>query len=284
MRIGVSFPQQEATDSIAIRDYVQAVEGMGFQHLVTADHVVGFNQETSGRNLRFGHRHIFHEPFVLLSFIAGVTQDLELVTAIVILPQRQTALVAKQAAELDYLSDGRVRLGVAVGWSQPEYEVLGEDFHTRGRRIDEQIAVLRALWTQELVTFEGRWHHIEDAGLNPMPVQRPIPLWLGGSSEAALRRVATVADGWLLVGRPQPEVGEQMETIRRLAREAGRDPARIGLEGAIQLRSGGPEVWRADLEQWQALGATHVTINSSGAGLFPDGHIEALRQAFEVLR
>src|SRR5688500_10443275 len=159
MRIGVSFPQQDATDPMAIRDYVQAVEAMGYQHLVTADHVVGFNPETTGRNLRFTHRNTFHEPFTLLSFIAGVTQELELCTAIVILPQRQTTLVAKQAAELDYLSDGRVRLGVAVGWSQPEYEALGEDFHTRGQRIDEQMTVLRALWTQELVTFEGRWHH-----------------------------------------------------------------------------------------------------------------------------
>src|SRR5947207_13234197 len=205
MRIGVVFPQTEiGDDPIAIRDYAQAAEQLGYQHLLIYDHVLGASiaNRPDWRG-PYTSDTLFHEPFVLFGYLAGLTKRIELVTGVIVLPQRQTALVAKQAAEIDVLSGGRLRLGIGVGWNEVEYEALGQDFHTRGRRSVEQIAVLRALLTQEVVDFHGHWHHITHAGLNPQPVQRPIPIWFGvGSSqnpyppEAVLRRVARLADGW----------------------------------------------------------------------------------------
>ena len=210
MELGVSFPQREGqmgTDLGAIREFAQAAEALGYGYLRTGDHVLGANV-ASRPNWRgpYGHTDLWHEPFVLFGYLAGITRTLGLVSSVVILPQRQTALVAKQAAEVDVLSDGRLQLGIGVGWNRVEYEALGEEFGDRGRRCEEQIEVLRALWTNELVTFGGRWHTITDAGLNPMPVQRPIPIWIGGGpgsaggrslprSERVLRRIGRVADG-----------------------------------------------------------------------------------------
>jgi probable F420-dependent oxidoreductase len=288
MQIGAIFPQTEiGTDPAAIRDYVQAVEELGYAHLVAYDHVLGANTDTPerrGRRWPYTYQHQFHEPLVLFGYLAAITQRIGLVTGILILPQRQTALVAKQAAEVDVLSGGRLRLGVGLGWNEVEYEALGENFHNRGRRIEEQVTVLRALWTQPLVTFHGRWHHITDAGINPLPVQRPIPIWMGGSDERVLRRIARMADGWILVGAPSPETAERMNRIREYARQEGRDPATIGLEGAIVVRRGGPEQWRQDLETWRSMGATHVCVNTMGAGLrSPSEHIETLRRVKQEL-
>jgi len=288
MQIGAIFPQTEiGTDPAAIRDYVQAVEALGYAHLVAYDHVLGANTDTPERRDRrwpYTYQHQFHEPLVLFGYLAAITQRIGLVTGILILPQRQTALVAKQAAEVDVLSGGRLRLGVGLGWNEVEYEALGENFHNRGRRIEEQVTVLRALWTQPLVTFHGRWHHITDAGINPLPVQRPIPIWIGGSDERVLRRIARMADGWILVGAPSPETAERMNRIREYARQEGRDPATIGLEGAIVVRRGGPEQWRQDLETWRSMGATHVCVNTMGAGLrSPSEHIETLRRVKQEL-
>jgi probable F420-dependent oxidoreductase len=288
MQIGAIFPQTEiGTDPAAIRDYVQAVEELGYAHLVAYDHVLGANTDTPerrGRRWPYTYQHQFHEPLVLFGYLAAITQRIGLVTGILILPQRQTALVAKQAAEVDVLSGGRLRLGVGLGWNEVEYEALGEDFHNRGRRIEEQVTVLRALWTQPLVTFHGRWHHITDAGINPLPVQRPIPIWMGGSDERVLRRIARMADGWILVGAPSPETAERMNRIREYARQEGRDPATIGLEGAIVVRRGGPEQWRQDLETWRSMGATHVCVNTMGASLrSPSEHIETLRRVKQEL-
>ena len=208
MELGVSFPQREGqmgTDLGAIKEFAQAAEALGY--LRTGDHVLGANV-ASRPNWRgpYGHTDLWHEPFVLFGYLAGITRTLGLVSSVVILPQRQTALVAKQAAEVDVLSDGRLQLGIGVGWNRVEYEALGEEFGDRSWRCEEQIEVLRALWTNELVTFGGRWHTITDAGLNPMPVQRPIPIWIGGGpgsaggrslprSERVLRRNGRVADG-----------------------------------------------------------------------------------------
>jgi probable F420-dependent oxidoreductase len=288
MQIGAIFPQTEiGTDPAAIRDYVQAVEELGYAHLVAYDHVLGANTDTPerrGRRWPYTYQHQFHEPLVLFGYLAAITQRIGLVTGILILPQRQTALVAKQAAEVDVLSGGRLRLGVGLGWNEVEYEALGENFHNRGRRIEEQVTVLRALWTQPLVTFHGRWHHITDAGINPLPVQRPIPIWMGGSDERVLRRIARMADGWILVGAPSPETAERMNRIREYARQEGRDPATIGLEGAIVVRRGGPEQWRQDLETWRSMGATHVCVNTMGASLrSPSEHIETLRRVKQEL-
>src|SRR5438270_11617945 len=200
MRLGVVFPQTEITaDPIAVRDYAQAAEALGYTHLLAFDQVIGADT-THYRDWRgpYTYRTLFHEPLVLFGYLAGLTQRLEFVTGILILPQRQTVLVAKQAAEVDVLSRGRFRLGVGIGWNWVEYQALNEDFRNRGKRSEEQIAVLRALFTEESVTFHGRWHHIEAAGIKPLPIQRPIPIWIGGRSEATLERVAAMGDGWFL--------------------------------------------------------------------------------------
>jgi probable F420-dependent oxidoreductase len=225
-----------------------------------------------------------------MSYLAGITKKLQLVTAILILPQRQTALVAKQAAEVDVLSGGRLRLGIGVGWNPVEYEALGENFHNRGRRCEEQIAVLRALWTQEVVQFKGEWHQISHAGLNPLPVQRPIPIWIGAGRsaqpippEAALRRIGRLADGWFPMFSPSDAGQEALTRMRSYAREAGRDPAAIGIEGRVSLASQEPQDWLAQMQAWETLGATHLSVRTDrGAQRSPQEHINALRRFKEV--
>jgi probable F420-dependent oxidoreductase len=195
MKIGVVFPQTEiGQDPAMIRDYAQAVEAMGYTHILAFDSVIGANPDRPGGwDSQYDYRHAFHEQFALFAFCAAVTRRIELVTGVLILPQRQTTLVAKQAAEVDVLSGGRLRLGIGVGWNPVEFEALGENIHDRGKRVEEQLEVMRLLWTRELVTYEGRWHRVPDAGIKPLPVQRPIPVWMGGESEAVLRRAARLA-------------------------------------------------------------------------------------------
>ena len=199
MKLGVVFPQIEiGADPGAVRAYGQAVEQIGYHHILAYEHVVGANT-ASRPNWRgpYDIDSVFHEPFVLFGYLAGLTERIEFATGIVILPQRQTVLVAKQAAALDVLCGGRLRLGIGIGWNAVEYEALGTDFHNRGRRCEEQVALLRALWTERAVTFDGTWHRVTDAGIKPLPVQRPIPLWFGGGDERVLRRIARLADGWM---------------------------------------------------------------------------------------
>ena len=203
MQYGTVFPQTEiGADPIGVRDYAQAVEGMGYDYILVYDHVLGANAGSRpGWRGAYRHTNMFHEPFVLFGYLAGLTERIGLATGILILPQRQTALVAKQAAEADVLSGGRLRLGIGTGWNAVEYEALDENFHDRGRRSEEQIELMRALWTRELVTYEGRWHKVTDAGINPMPVQRPIPIWLGGYAERVLERIGRLGErlgdgGW----------------------------------------------------------------------------------------
>ena len=281
MRIGVVFPQTEiGPDPAAVKDYAQAVEDMGYEHLLVYDHVLGANAGSRpGWSGAYRHTDMFHEPMVLFGYLAGITQRIELVTGILITPQRQTALIAKQAAEVDVLTGGRLRLGIGIGWNHVEYEALGEDFHNRGLRSEEQIEVMRALWTRELVTYEGRWHKITDAGLNPLPVQRPIPIWFGGTHDNVLRRIASTGDGWFPQNGPGDGLDEMLAALHRYAREAGRDPAEIGLDGRANAAQGGPESWAEDLAKWKAVGATHLSVNTMGAGLSsPSGHIDALRR------
>ena len=286
MKIGAVFPQVEiGTNPAGIRDYAQAVEAMGYTHILAFDHVLGANPERPGGwKGPYTYRHAFHEPFVLFGFLAALTRRVELVTGILILPQRQTALVAKQAAAVDVLSNGRLRLGVAVGWNPVEFEALGEDFHTRGRRIEEQIEVLRALWTRDLVTHEGKWHCVPDAGINPLPVQRPIPVWMGGESEPVLRRAARLADGWLPHFRPGPQSQAIVDRLHAMVREAGRDPAAFGIEGRLTISQVPEAQWATELAAWRAMrGITHLCIHTVGIGLkCPDDHIEALRRFKEI--
>lgn len=286
MRIGVIFPQTEISpDPIVVRDYAQAAEELGFTHLLTYDHVVGadLTNRPDWRGAYTLHS-MFHETFVLFGYLAGLTKTLEFVTGILILPQRQTVLVAKQAAEVDILTGGRFRLGVGIGWNQVEFEALNESFSNRGKREEEQIEVLRALFTQESVTFDGRWHHIPAAGINPLPVQRPIPIWIGGSSEATLRRVVKLGDGWLPQMPPNATAEQMMSDLRRFAEEAGRDWNSIGIEARISIAGKPPDQWREELEGWQRLGAGYLSVNTMKAGIeSPRGHIDKIREIAQEL-
>src|SRR5713226_3025429 len=276
MNVGVVLPQTEiGNDPAAIKAYAEAVENMGFTHILVFDHVLGANPERPGGwKGPYTYRHGFHEPFVLFGFLAAATRRLELVTGIIILPQRQTALVSKQAAAVDVLSGGRLRLGVAVGWNPVEFEALGEDFATRGRRIEEQIELMRALWTRELVTFAGKQHRISDAGLNPLPVQRPIPVWMGGESEPVQKRMARMGDGWMPHFRPKPESQAIIDRLHGMIRDAGRDTSKFGIEGRVSLTQVPREQWASDITAWRGMrGVTHVCVNTMGLGLgSPDDH------------
>jgi probable F420-dependent oxidoreductase len=285
MRIGVVFPQTELGGDVgAVRAYGQGTEALGFRHVLAYDHVLGADPEVyQGWNGPYDVHTTFHEPLVMFGYLAAVT-SLELVTGIIIAPQRQTALVAKQAAEVDLLSEGRFRLGLGIGWNRVEYEALGEDFRTRGRRLDEQIGLLRRLWTEQSVTHDGEFDHIKGAGLAPLPVQRPIPVWLGAQSPVAYRRVGRVADGWFPQISPGPDLTEAVAVIAEAASAAGRDPATIGMDGRVSWR-GDIDLLADRLGQWQRAGATHVSVNTMGANLGTvDEHLSALTTIADVVK
>lgn len=286
MKIGVIFPQTEiGADPAGVRDFAQAAESLGYDHIVPYDHVVGANPASRpGWNAPYTHKDTFHEPFVLFGYLAAVTKRIGLASGVVILPQRQTVLVAKQAAAADVLSGGRLRLGVGIGWNPVEYEALGENFKNRGRRSEEQVEVLRALWTKELVTFKGKWHTITDAGINPLPIQRPIPIWFGGGAEPLFRRVGRIGDGWFSLLEPDDKLSSIIQKIRAYAKEAGRDPSVIGIEGRVALAGGSPEKWAAAISRWKELGATHLSLNTMKAGLSgAAAHIDAIRRFKEAI-
>ena len=295
MKIGVTFPQLEiGTDPAVIKTFAQTAEELGYDHITVYDHVLGADTSAhSSKRVRWAYDHTsqFHEPLVLYGFLAAVTHRIELNTAVLILGQRQTALVAKQAAEVDVLTGGRFRLGIGTGWNPVEYEALNEDFHTRGARCEEQIEVLRALWTQEVVTFEGRWHRITAAGLNPLPVQRPIPIWIGGFADIVLKRVARIGDGWYPMFPPDDNARAVLARLHQYARDAGRDPAEIGIEARVNMNWGAPtggrrfadvrspEACAAEAVRWGEVGGTHVTLNTMDADLAtPDEHLNAMRR------
>jgi probable F420-dependent oxidoreductase len=285
MRLGVVFPQTEiGSDRVVIKDYAQAAEELGYSHILAYDHVIGANLASRpGWQPPYSHLDTFHEPLVLYGYLAGLTKTIELTTGIIILPQRQTVLVAKQAATIDVLSSGRLRFGIGIGWNPVEYEALGQDFKNRGQRSEEQVELLRQLWTRELVTFHGRWHTVIDAGINPLPIQRPIPIWFGGTDDRALRRLARLGDGWFPLMNPDDKCRAAIEKVRSYAREGGRDPERIGIEGRISHGAGSEEAWRAELQAWKSLGATHTSFNTMKANLpSPRAHIEAIRRFHAV--
>jgi probable F420-dependent oxidoreductase len=285
MRIGAVLPQTEiGADPSAIAAYARGVAELGYNHLLAYDHVVGADPEVhQGWRGPYDIDTTFHEPFVLFGFLAAVT-DLELVSGIVILPQRQTVLVAKQAAEVDVLTKGHFRLGVGIGWNAVEYDALGEDFAVRGRRMEEQIPLLRRLWTERSVSFEGEHDGVRGIGLAPMPVQQPIPVWIGGSSAPAYRRMGRLADGWFPQVPPDGRLDDALALVAEGAAEAGRDPATIGMEGGVSWGRGGAEQVADHAGRWERAGATHLSVNTMGAGLGGvDGHLEALAASAAAL-
>lgn len=286
MRIGAVYPQTEfGNDPVAIRDYAQAVEAMGYRHVLAYDHVLGANpNRPGGWSGPYTHETPFQEPFVLFAYMAAITTALEFATGIIILPQRQTALVAKQAASLDVLCGGRLRLGVGIGWNEVEYTALNEDFHTRGKRLEEQLEVLNLLWTKPLVKFEGKWHSIPDAGLNPMPVQQPVPLWFGGHAEGMLRRCAKWGAGWMPNFRSVEQAAPSLALLNEMLQAQGRSRSDFGLEPRLSYGKGDEEQWRKLADEWWGEGATHLTINTMGSGFkSPDQHIKALRHFAETM-
>ncbi|MEV4568194.1 LLM class F420-dependent oxidoreductase [Nonomuraea sp. NPDC049419] len=284
MRIGVVFPQTElGGDAGALRAYGQGVEELGYAHVMTFDHVLGADPDVHrGWDGPYDVHTTFHEPFVMFGYLAALT-SLELVTSIIILPQRQTALVAKQAAEVDLLTGGRFRLGVGLGWNRVEFEALGQDFSTRGRRSEEQIALMRRLWTEQTVTFDGAFDRVTGAGLAPMPVQRPIPVWIGAQAPPSYRRAGRLADGWFPQMSPGPKLDEAKAMVEEAAAQAGRDPSTLGMEGRLAWRGDADEV--AELAgRWRESGATHIAIDTMRAGLATvDDHLAALAGAADAL-
>jgi probable F420-dependent oxidoreductase len=285
MDIGVIFPQTEiGGDPGAVRAFGQAASDLGFAHLAAYDHVLGADTAVHGD---LGGPYTIHDPFreplVMFGYLAGCT-PLAFATSILIGPQRQTALLAKQAAEVDLLCGGRFRLGLGIGWNRVEYEALGHSFAHRAAFLEDQIAVLRQLWTQESVTVETRFHHISAAGLAPPPVQRPIPIWIGAWAPAALRRVGRLADGWFPQVRPGGGLEEALETIAEGAHEAGRDPALLQFEGRVDYATRDPERMARHAARWRDAGASHLSVNTMAAGCAGvDEHIAALGSLAEVL-
>jgi probable F420-dependent oxidoreductase len=288
MKTGALIPMMDGVvtpaDTIA---FARDVESMGYDYLVAYEHVIGGTPEgrPAPERGRITHESFLHESLTLVAFLAAATSRIEFCTEIIVAPQRQTVLLAKQVAEVDYLSNGRLRLGIGAGWNALEFEALNEDFGNRGRRLDEQIDVLRALWTQDVVDYGGRFHRIDRAGITPRPVQQPVPIWIGGDADAALRRIATMADGWLPLSAPRSEQFlAQHRKVAAYLEEAGRNFADLGLEGQLYLRRGSRQDWIEDIAAWRSLGASHLTVRTVGTGLktLPE-HLKALRAIRELL-
>jgi probable F420-dependent oxidoreductase len=281
MRIGAVFPQTEiGADPGAVRAWAEAVEGLGFRHAVAFDHVLGAGTATRPGWYGYTSEDLFHEVFVLFGYLAGITRTLELVTGVLVLPQRQTALVAKQAAEVDVLSGGRLRLGVGIGWNRVEYDTLGATFTDRGARSAEQVEVLRALWAEPTVSYEGRWHRIDNAGILPRPPRGRIPVWFGGNAEQVLRRAGELGDGWLPQRPPDETARAMVERVRSYAARSGRDPSALGFEARLKLADVPEAKWPDFVAGWRDLGATHLCLSTMGLGLATvDDHIHMLRRA-----
>ncbi|MCI0710761.1 MAG: LLM class F420-dependent oxidoreductase [Chloroflexi bacterium] len=285
MKAGVVFPQTEIGDDVAvIRDYTQTVEGLGFDFLLAYDHVLGANPDREG-GWRGPYTHIdmFHEPFTLFSYLAAITETLEFTTGILVLPQRQTALVAKQAAQLDILSRGRLRLGVGIGWNWVEFQGLGEDFSTRGKRSEEQIKLLRLLWNEPLVKFEGQFHSFDNVGISPLPKRR-IPIWFGGSADVVLDRMARLGDGWIANPMPIEKMKPYLEKLSQYLAQANRTFDDFGLDMRIGVRQHGPDTWDRLLAEYQSIGTTHISIATGGMGFTTiDEHLTVIRRFKEHL-
>jgi probable F420-dependent oxidoreductase len=286
MEFGAVLPHNEiGTDPGAIRHYLQGVEELGVTHLLIYDHVLGVDKDRPGGfEGAYDSDVAFHEPLTFLGFAAAVTERVELVTAVLILPQRQTVLVAKQAAEVAVLSGDRLRLGVGVGWNTAEYVGLNERFDNRGARQAEQIELLRRLWTEDTFSYEGRYHRVEHAGINPRPA-RPVPIWFGGAAPAALERCGRLGDGFIPLGRPDDRARADLDTIRRHREAAGRTMDGFGVQAQAQFAGGTPERWQRHAEAWRDLGATHLAVATHNAGpTDADGHLSRIAEYLAAVR
>ena len=274
MKIGISLPVRELQDDVgAIKAFAQAAEELGLNHLRVPEQII---RPGSGP---------LHEPLTLMALIAGATEKIELVPSVIILPARQTVLVAKQAATLDRMSGGRLRLGVGIGRDKVEYDALGMDFHNRGARCEEQIELLRLLWTQETVQFDGKWDQVSGAGINPLPYQKPIPIWLGVRGipvPRVRRRIGRQADGWFILATPE-EFPDVRDDVYREAEAAGRDPASIGMEAGVAVVGPREHEWKSRVAGWRDMGLTHICLRTLGGDIPPDGHIERMQQAVAEL-
>lgn len=260
MQLNAIFPTRDiGNDAAKIRDWAQAAEELGYAYIEVPDHVFGATAR-DGWVPNYNESDPFHETFVTLGFLAAVTKTIRLSSGILIAPQRQTGLIAKQAAEVDLLSSGRLRLGIGVGWNHVEYEALGSDWKTRGSRQAEQIEVLRRLWCEPLVDFSGRFHHLKGVNIVPPPRQRPIPIWLGGSSDAVVKRAARLGDGWMPILEPNEQARQKLELLHEEMSKHGRDPAKFGIEGWLRMHEADPQRWAVAADGWRQLGANFVML------------------------
>jgi probable F420-dependent oxidoreductase len=282
MQLSAFFPTRDiGTDPAKIRDWAHAAEDLGYAYIEVPDHVFGATAR-NGWTPRYNEKDPFHETFVTLGFLAAVTARIRLSSGVLIAPQRQTGVIAKQAAEADLLSGGRLRLGIGVGWNHVEYESLGIDWKTRGARQAEQVEVLRRLWSEDLVSFSGRFHNLNEVSIVPPPVQRPIPIWFGGSSDAVVTRAARLGDGWMPIIEPDAQAEEKLGALRDQLRSFGRDPAKFGIEGWLRMHDADPQRWAAAADGWRRLGADIVMLYPMYRIPKFDDQIETLRRFKEV--
>lgn len=268
MKVGIQFPSSTIGQNPAdIRSFAMDSESAGFHHLSYGEHILW--ALTEGNDARANH--VYHDVLTTMAYHAAVTSKIEFLAAIFVLPQRQAQLVAKQCAQVDLLSNGRIRAGVGVGSLTHEYDSLGANFRHRGRIIEEQIALMRALWINDWAEYHGNYHNMSGASLSITPVQRPIPIWLGGGSDAVLNRVGRIGDGWIATARTD-DLENQIAKIFRSADDAGRNPTSIGIQGRIFLENKTPDQWRAEVARWQRVNATHIDIRDDG--LKPPDHIK----------
>jgi probable F420-dependent oxidoreductase len=282
MQLSAFFPTRDiGTDPAKIRDWAHAAEDLGYAYIEVPDHVFGATAR-NGWTPRYNEKDPFHETFVTLGFLAAVTARIRLSSGVLIAPQRQTGVIAKQAAEADLLSGGRLRLGIGVGWNHVEYESLGIDWKTRGARQAEQVEVLRRLWSEDLVSFSGRFHNLNEVSIVPPPMQRPIPIWFGGLSDAVVTRAARLGDGWMPIIEPDAQAEEKLGALRDQLRSFGRDPAKFGIEGWLRMHDADPQRWAAAADGWRRLGADIVMLYPMYRIPKFDDQIETLRRFKEV--
>ena len=283
MEIGVIYPQNELNgDPLAVRQIGLAAEEIGYDHLLAYDHVLGASHDREPKLWGpYTEADPFHDPFLMFSYLAGITSRIEFVTGILILPQRQTALVARQAADLDLLSHQRFRMGVGIGWNYVEYDALGENFKTRGKRVEEQVDLLRRLWSGELISFEGDFDNVEKAALNPPP-KKPLPIWMGGFADVALKRAAKIADGFICADGAA-DAFEQAAKLKQFLADEGRSLDDFGLH-CNMLKAKSPAAVADTVKRWEDVGGTHASINTMGMGFTSaQQHIQYLEKVADQL-